>query len=128
MNQNELSETAKQDFLVIGGSVCARIPIVEPYIDFIMAGIMPEGYKAFVFPLVRRVYQDFLIGLCFRRLPSDNIFVTTISPYRQIVKNFLLQAHGTGGMDDVVHIRLERYTVTISFAGSPLTGQTDILQ
>ena len=52
MNQDELGETAKEDFLVIGSSVCAGIPIVEPYMDAVMAGIMSEGYEALVLPLV----------------------------------------------------------------------------
>ena len=71
--------------------------------DAVMTGIMSEGYEAFVFPLVRGVYQNFLIGLCFRTLPVDNIL---FSPFRQIVENFLLQSYSAGGMYDVVHIIL----------------------
>ena len=71
--------------------------------DAVMAGIMSEGYEALVLPLVLRVYKDFLIGLCFRTLPVDNIL---FSPFRQIVENFLLQSYSAGGMYDVVHIIL----------------------
>ena len=52
MNQDELGKSAKENFLVIGSSICAGIPIVEPYMDAVMAGIMPEGYEALVLPLV----------------------------------------------------------------------------
>ena len=38
MNQDEFGETTKQDFLVNGSSICAGIPIVEPYMDAVMAG------------------------------------------------------------------------------------------
>lgn len=100
MDQKKFCESTKEDFLVIGSSVCAGIPIVEPYMDAVMAGIMPEGYEALVLPLVWRVYKDFLIGLCFCTLPVDNIL---FSPLRQIVENFLLQSYSAGGMYDVVH-------------------------
>ena len=52
MDKDELGESTKEDFLVVGSSVCAGIPIVEPYMDAVMTGIMPEGYEALVLPLV----------------------------------------------------------------------------
>ena len=101
MNQEVLGEATKHETLVVRGSFLARVPIAETDTELVMGEVLLKGDTAFLCPTVGGIDQSTVIGLRLHTLPWGDCVVVSICQSR--TEDLLLQAHGTGGIDRVVH-------------------------